>query len=275
MSVESPVSFARGLSDPLQPNRLKALKAFNQWMDKFGTSYEFTPKEVDQVWRALQLTLWMADKRPVQQQVAAECVLFARKISPSLLADWNRGFWYNIERIYETIDKHRVAKFHLLIRIYIAELFHQMNSRSFDPEFVQSMVHGITNNVDKALGAYIQLVTVFIDELQIYSDIPETAFLALLDPALQVVRTAAERPLSLISKTVEKILTNPFVINHSAAACSLVKTTVKAAAMSKTLEQDTRDALFQCLDQIDKVPQTLTKLSTIMKTHKVRKSISK
>ena len=263
MSTESPVSFARGLSDPLQVNRLRALKSLSAWMDRCGSVYEFSPTEIDQVWRALQLTLWMADKRPVQQQVAAECVLFVRKIHGRYLVEWNRGFWYNIERMYETVDKYRVPKVHLLIRIYLSEMFHQMNERGFELSFVESLVSAITSNLHKAVGAYIQVISVYLDEL--HNEIGEVKFteavgsesaaIALIQPALHVVGLAGQVPLSLVSRTVEKFLVDPRIVNYSSTVRETIKTAVRTAAMSKKLEQDVRDVLYACIDQIDAIPQ--------------------
>ena len=254
MEVPSPITFARGLSDSLQPNRLRALKGLNVWMDKYGVGYPFTSLEIDQLWRALQLTLWMADKRPVQQQVAAECVLFTRKVS--CLVEWNRGFWYNIERIYETVDKFRVPKIHLLIRIYMSELFHQLRSRNWDLECISALMSGITSNVHKSVGAYIQLISVFVDELSLeiapatFSDIPSKALAALLAPAFHTLEGG--HPLSLITQTVDKLFTNPKILNSSAR--DLVRQKIKFAAISKKIEQDVREVLCACLDTIDATP---------------------
>lgn len=264
MSTPSPVSFAKGLSDPLQVNRLKALASFNAWMDRFGASYEFTPIEVDQVWRSLQLTMWMADKRPVQQQVAAETVLTTRKISPELVSEWNRGFWFNMERIYETIDKHRIPKFHLFIRIYVAEMFHQMNLRGWDAEFVAACVEGIVTNLHKAVGASIQLMTVFLPELQAtvgenepFRSLikPRSVFHSLLQPAFHAVKDANNAPISVLSRTLDLVLLDERVINYSVQTRALVKGKLQAVAMDRNTGQDVRDVLFAAIDRIDAIPQ--------------------
>lgn len=282
MVTQSPVSFAKGLSDPLQENRLRAMKNFNSWMDQFGSSYEFSAVEVDQVWRALQLTMWMADKRPVQQQVAAESVLTMRKVAPSLVEEWNRGFWFNMERIYETIDKHRIPKFHLFIRIYVAELFHQMHQRGWESSFVNNCMDAIVMNLKKAVGAYIQVMTVFLAELQLTvgeterfrSHIkPRSVFHALLKPALQAVKNSNNAPLSVLSKTLELVLLDERVITYSEQTRALIKSQLQSVAMDKQTAQDVRELLFAAVDRIDAVPVPTP--SPVKKTKKEGDLVSK
>ena len=257
MSISSPVSFARGLADPLQPNRLKALSGLNAWMAASGASHEFTPVEIDQLWRALQYTMWMADKRPVQQQVAAEIVLLVRKIDPRYVTEWNRGFWFNLEKIYETIDKYRIPKFHLFIRIYVAEMLHQMQQRNWDAEFVGACVDGILSNLKKSVGAYIQLLTVLIPELTatVGEDIrgvikKAETFRMLLKPAVNVVSKSADFPFSVVSKAVSEVLSNEKVIKYTAKTREWVRGEMQSVAMNKETSQEVRDLLYSALDSI-------------------------
>jgi hypothetical protein len=260
--MTSPVSFAKGLADPIQSNRLNAFEQLKKWMSKSGANHEFTPIEIDQVWRALQYTLWMADKRPVQQQVAAESVLFLRQIDPSLVIEWNRGFWFNIDRIYETIDKHRLPKFHLLVRIYVAELFHQAKSRDWDFKFLNKCMEAIVSNLKKSVGASIQLMSVLLPELVATVETedfrsairPRKVFHSILKPALANVENAASIPLSLLSRTLDLVLTDPRVIRYSLETRELIKSSLQRVALEKSTSQEVRDLLFSAVDQIDEIP---------------------
>jgi hypothetical protein len=267
MTVSSPVEFSRGLSDPLQPNRVKALKSLNSWMEKNGKSHDFKSIEIDQLWRALQYTLWMADKRPIQQQVAAEAVLLIRQMSPELASEWNRGFWFNIEKIYETIDKYRIPKFHLLIRIYMAELFSQMKSRQWDSEFIKVCLSAIPDHLHRAVGAYMQIINVFVaelvatvesDNLQKYIK-PRRAFHALIQPILCIVSNVNKYPISLVSKCLDAVLTDDRVVNYSSETRELIKSTIQSAAMDKHTPQDLRETLFSAIDSIEAIPAPVLK----------------
>ena len=262
MIARSPVDFARGLSDPHQPTRLAALKDLQVWIEKSGKTHEFTSVEFDQLWRALGLTLWMADKRAVQQQVAAESVLLVRSIDPANFLEWNRGFWLNIEKIYENIDKYRIPKFQLLIRIYVAELFHQAKTRDWEFEFVKQCMHGITSNLSKAVGAYIQLMSVFLSELvatietdNIRSAVkPRKVFHALLKPAICLIDSSNEIPISLLTKTLDIVLTDQRVIGYSPETRELVVSHIKKMAMDTKTIQEVREILFSAVDQIEAIP---------------------
>jgi hypothetical protein len=261
-ALPSPVQFVRGLSDSLQPNRLEALKEVKLWMEEHGSSYEFTSVEIDQLWRALQLCLWMADKRPVQQQVAAETVLFGRKINRDLLIDWNRGFWFNIERIYETIDKYRIPKFHLLLRIYVAEMFHQAREEKFDNAFIEGIIGGFTANIRKSTGAYIHVLSVFLEELiltlgadQPLRDlVPEDAFTRFIKVATYVVDNCETVQLTLLKKACDSIVSDARVVQYSIAMRNQLKQLLQRKAKDKDLHQDARDVLYECMDRIDAVP---------------------
>ena len=263
MAPNSPVTFAKSLSDPLQPNRLQALKSLKSWMDRWGSTYEFSSEEIDQLWRALQLSLWMADKREVQQQVAADTVLFIRKIDPVYVVEWNRGFWFNIEKIYETVDKYRIPKIHLLIRIYVAELFHQMSHRSWNQDFVAACSAGIVENLHRAVGAYIQFLTVFLPELEatvsdsssLKSAIKSSAtFKALLNPVMNVVHKGDDIPLSVLGKAIEGVLSNEKVVGFSPIVRNWMKSEIQQIAMAQETSQDVRDKLYGCLDLMDAIP---------------------
>ena len=263
-NASSPVKFAKGLSDSFQHTRLQTMKELNQWMDSNGESYEFTSIELDQLWRALQYSFWMADKRPVQQQFAAEAVLMVRKINKKYLIDWNRAFWFNIERIYETIDKFRIPKFHLLLRIYLSELLHHINN---DPSLTADLVSGFVDNIHKSNGAYMHVASILIDELKggdsdksLKILVPsESTFLALLEIGFNVLKNASKFPVSLSAKVCECLFTRTEVIQYSSNVRETIKSAIQSVAMDKSCDQDIRDVLFSAIDQIDGIPALVEK----------------
>ncbi len=257
-SVSSPVRFARGLSDSFQNTRLNTMKELNQWMAAHGASHEFTSVELDQLWRALQYSFWMADKRPVQQQFAAEAVLMIRQINKKYLVEWNRAFWFNMERIYETIDKFRIPKFHLLLRIYLAEMFHQIEQ---DPSLASPLVSGFVDNIHKSNGAYMHIVSIMVDELKYDAEkslkdlIPsESTLMSLLEIAFNVLNNTSTFPVSLSGKVCECILTRSEIIQYSVTVRETVHSNIQRVAMDKKTEQEVRDILYGALDQIDAIP---------------------
>jgi citrate lyase gamma subunit len=257
MSITSPVKFAKGLSDPIQDTRLATMELLKSWMESKGIDYEFTSIELDQLWRALQYSFWMCDKRPIQQQFAAESALFIRKIKPEFVIEWNRAFWFNIERIYQTLDKYRVPKFHLLIRIYISEMINQMMIREFEIEFVDKVIQGFIENVLHASGAYIHVTSIFIDELLAITGedkIPEYSMMKLCKIGLNVVENIEKFPTSVVAKTCDTFLTNSVVIQYSQSIRSTVKNTIQSVAMRKETDQDVRDILFGFIEVIDGIP---------------------
>jgi hypothetical protein len=271
-SVSSPVSFAKGLSDSFQHTRLNTMKELNTWMVSNGASYEFTSVELDQLWRALQYSFWMADKRPVQQQFAAEAVMMIRQINKEYMVEWNRAFWFNIERIYETVDKFRIPKFHLLLRIYLAELFHQIEQ---DPSLATPLISGFTNNIHKSNGAYMHIVSILVDELKYDSEksltdlvLSESTFVAILEIAFNVIRNSIRFPISLSGKVCECILTRPEVIQYSDSVREMIRSLIQSTAMDKKTDQEVRDILYGSIDQIDAIP-------AIVRVEKKRKSLDK
>jgi hypothetical protein len=277
-TVSSPVSFAKGLSDSLQHTRLNAMKELNEWMVSNGASYEFTSVELDQLWRALQYSFWMADKRPVQQQFAAEAVLMIRKINKEYMVEWNRAFWFNIERIYETVDKFRIPKFHLLLRIYLAELFHQIEQ---DPTLAAPLISGFANNINKSNGAYMHIVSILVDELKQDGEkslpdlIPsESTLLAILEIAFNVIRNSVRFPISLSGRVCECILTRTEIVQYSESVRETIRSLLQATAMDKKTDQEVRDILFGSIDEIDAIPvpaQVVKKRKSVDKQQGTRK----
>ena len=283
MAPPSPVVFAKDLADPLQPNRLKGLKALNSWMDRFGPTYEFSSTEIDQLWRALYLCLWMTDKRPIQQQVAAEIVLLVRHINPSLVVEWNRAFWFNMERMYSTLDRYRVPKFHLLIRIYCSEMFHQMRNRQWDATFMGACYDGMLSNPWVSLGAFVQYISIFATEL--FGTVAETDLLAVFDnlesfkillrPIVFFLNTSLDNDNSIGFIAAEKVLVDERLLNHSMANRNWIRSEIQKVAMANKTSQDARERLYQCIETIDCLPPIAEKKETAMSVtkKKVKKSI--
>jgi len=278
-NVSSPVRFARGLSDSFQNTRLSAMKELNQWMATHGASHEFTSVELDQLWRALQYSFWMADKRPVQQQFAAEAVLMIREINKKHIVEWNRAFWFNIERIYETIDKFRIPKFHLLLRIYLAEMFHQIEQ---DPSLASFLVAGFVDNIHKSNGAYMHIVSIMVDELKHDAEkslseiVPsETTLMALLEIGFNVLNNSARFPVSLSGKVCECILTRPEIIQYSQNVRETVRSLIQSVAMDKKTDQEIRDHLYAAIDQIDVIPVPIVKKRKSADSQETKKKTKK
>jgi hypothetical protein len=278
-TINSPVKFAKGLSDPIQDTRLSTMESLKAWMALNGGTHEFSSIELDQFWRGLQYSYWMCDKRPIQQQVAAESVLFIRTIRPEYILDWNRAFWLNIERIYQTLDKYRVPKFHLLIRIYLSEMINQMLHANFEEQFVGKMIDGFIQNVRKSTGAYIHVVSIFIDELvsvvgEDLEDKIQSSMIKIVKIGLHVIEHIDQFPLSVVTKSCETFLTHRYIIQYSDSIRSAVRGTIQSVAMDKKTDQDVRDVLYGFLETIDAIPNKTQRIKS--KTNKkTDKSVSK
>ena len=185
-----------------------------------------------------------------------------------------------MDRMYETVDKYRVPKFHLLIRIHVAELFHQIQQREWDTEFATECMSGVVSNLHASTGAYIQFLAVFLPELTATageslrdSIKKDSTWKCLLRPALNVVEKANQLPLSLVTKTVESVLSNEKVVNYSIKIRKWVKSEIQKVALAKDTAQDVRDILCGCMDQIDALPMPIEDaVVTLSEVKKVKKT---
>jgi hypothetical protein len=256
--MKTPVQFAKGLSDSFQETRSATLDDLIKWMESSGSSHSFNDKELDQLWRALLYSFWMSDKRPVQQRMAVQAVLLIRNLTDEdMVVEWDRAFWFNLKLIYKNIDKYRIPKFQMFIRIYLAEFFHTIIKLDFNN--LSKFISNLISNCLEIPTVYISILNLAIDELSgliPLGDIKISQFKQIIEIGLICLKKSNCLPESVIKKSCDHFLSDPRVVSHSNKVRDHIIEALNTAGMDKGLEdQSIREVIFSTIEKIQEIPK--------------------
>lgn len=163
------ITFGRQLAHHDKAVRDKGVKLLVAWLEGRNCS----ELELQKLWKGLMYCMWMSDKRPVQQDLAVELSLIMNKVEEGCFLPWLTAFYQTFLEEFNKLDRHRVDKYLLFLRIFTAEIFQCMMKKSWDMEFVKGVVKVWENTIMAALlsgeirasGATLHFIKLFWDEL--------------------------------------------------------------------------------------------------------------
>ncbi|CAJ1332785.1 unnamed protein product, partial [Effrenium voratum] len=85
-----PVNFGKQLAHTDKGVRDRGLKKLKRWLLKHP---DLGRLEYMKVWKALYFAMWMADKRPVQQELAVQIALLINDVPHDKRTLWMDTFW--------------------------------------------------------------------------------------------------------------------------------------------------------------------------------------
>jgi hypothetical protein len=160
--------FGKKLASSDEPVRKEGFKILTEWMENNYGNPEAEPDAGDllKIWRALFFNMWMSDKRPVQQQTAAETCALGRIFSDRNLVMWISTFWKLMSAQWSKLDRYRMNKYLLFIRIFIAETFDRIKAAQ-EPSVLITEVSAIYTDllISGPFGVTIQIIRVWWEEI--------------------------------------------------------------------------------------------------------------
>lgn len=157
-------SLGKRLADTDPVSRNRSLKKLATDMNSAEVKPE-TLEDFQRVWRSLWYGLWMADKRPVQTQVAVQAVSMGTNLTDDQYVLWTRAFFLILIDMWPRLDRHRMDKYLLLLRVFIAELFRRERLSGWNSDFITSLSAEIINGGAKCLGVALHVMRVWWEEL--------------------------------------------------------------------------------------------------------------
>lgn len=207
--------------------------------------------ELLRLWRSLWYALWMADKRPNQTLVAVEAVQLGQVYDDAGYVLWTRAFFETVVSMWSKLDKWRMDKYLLLLRVFIAESFRRLRLSGWSSDFVDQFNAEISALGRRCLGAAMHVARVFWEELDAEisrADAPVDfkTLSRLLDGMSEIATTSNYH--ALVRRVCEDVfLHEKFPIK---IARPLVKK-LNARALQKDLnDQDIRDVLCSTSEKL-------------------------
>eukprot|EP00798_Chlamydomonas_sp_ICE-L_P021513 gene21513-28496_t len=162
--------FARALGSTDYMTREKGLQALQRWMQR---QPEIQKEDMMKIWKGLFYCFWMSDKAPVQAELAQRFADLLPSFNTEMGFTYFSAFVGTMRREWFGIDRLRLDKFLLLVRMFLASMFTTMANKKWDLEIVQlymdflrsSLLIPEGNSTMKVLGLTYHIADIFITEL--------------------------------------------------------------------------------------------------------------
>ena len=171
-----------------------------------------TTTELDflKLWKGLFYCMWMSDKIPVQQELAAElATLIHRFQEPALASLWLRAFLLTMRREWSGIDKYRLDKYYSLMRKVLHESFALLREAAWDDNAVAAVTQlvelhfqGHEQSKRQGTGVTLHFLEVFMEELfkAAGAGITTRGFLSVFQPVLDGYCTTASLDTQILKR---------------------------------------------------------------------------
>jgi ribosomal RNA-processing protein 1 len=161
--------FIKKLAANDRPTRDSALASLNQFLRAKRKLDEF---ELQKLWKGLFYSMWFSDRPKTQQRLADDLANLLDVIDEANFFNFVDAFWVIMAREWDGIDKHRIDKFYLLMRRYVASMLRRMKKEQWGEKWLQEYqrVFGrVPLNISdlkipNALRLHID--DIFVDELE-------------------------------------------------------------------------------------------------------------
>jgi len=189
--LPQPINFGKRLAHTDKLIRDRGFRTLKKWLTKHP---DLERLDFMKLWKGLYFGIWMADKRPVQQELAVNIAVLINDVPRAKQAMWMDTFWETMQTAWEKLDIHRISKYLLVIRVVVAESFKVMRLAGWPSEEMRSLGNVFTRAMPMkakegsnapSLGLILQFTRIVWDELRPQMEkgsTPKKALLAFLEP---------------------------------------------------------------------------------------------
>lgn len=251
--AQLPLNFGKRLAHTDKIVRDRGFQFFKHWLQKNGSLERL---DYMKLWKGLYFGMWMADKRPVQQELAVNIAVLLGDIPREKRQLWIETFWVTMQDAWEKLDVHRINKYMLFTRIVIAEAFKNLRVGGWDLQEAKALGETLTSRVPRqgtnapSVGLLLQFNRIFWEELrpQLSSEprAPEKALLQLIEPFLALAET------SYLDSLVRSIHDNIIRRAPHDLLRPLTARVLDGAGKPETNKQN-RQALYDAADELEKL----------------------
>jgi len=252
------LNFGKRLAHTDKVVRDRGFKTLQTWLAKHP---ELERLDYLKLWKGLYFGMWMSDKRPVQQELAVHMALLINNIPTEKRFIWLDTFWETIQEGWEKLDKWRMNKYLLLVRIVMAEAFKALRVGGWDVEQATAMSATYSRGLPQrrkrdmhtqVAGITLQFCRLLWEELRPQLELEPTvtieAILALLEPLCAAAEVSSNGALvKILHQCVFREVPEKF-------AGELAKRLMKGAVFKNTFA-DNRKELYDTVEAIEQKHQ--------------------
>lgn len=253
-----PINFGKKLAHTDKKVRDKGFKNLRNWLRKHT---ELERLDYLKLWRGLYFGMWMSDKRPVQQDLAVQMALLINDIPKAKQGMWLDTFWETMQASWEKLDKHRLSKYLLFIRIVVAEAFKVVRIGGWQSPEVKALSETFLREVPRhakqglntpSIGLNLQFHRILWDELRPQLKQAPVASAETIIELLEPFCVVAEG--SALGSLVRNIHQHILLRVPPQYAGKLIFRLLNGAAR-KDISKANREALYETVDKLEKRPQ--------------------
>mmetsp|Transcript_66628 Transcript_66628/g.143707 ORF Transcript_66628/g.143707 Transcript_66628/m.143707 type:complete len:397 (+) Transcript_66628:59-1249(+) len=165
------LNFGKRLAHTDKAVRDRGFRTLQLWLKKHT---ELEKLDFLKLWKGLYFGMWMSDKRPVQQELCVHTALLIADVPRNKQVMWVECFWDTMQEAWEKLDKHRISKFLLFVRIVVAEAFKTMRVNGWPAKETQALTEIFARPSQAAVGGpnvhsaalIMHLLRIFWEELK-------------------------------------------------------------------------------------------------------------
>ena len=241
-------SVGKRLADTDPVIRSRSFKKLRNICKKPVTDYS----ELLRLWRGLWYALWMADKRVNQTAVAVEAVQLGQAYSDADYTLWTRAFFETLISMWSRLDKWRMDKFLLLVRVFVAETFRRLHLSSWNETMIGNFNKEMCMLSTRCLGATMHIARVFWEELEAEISCVEDSepvsmktFIGLLDGMVEIASTSNFQ--ALVRRECEDVL-----LDHRfpKKLVQMVVKKLRTKALAQDIDQEIREILCDTVERL-------------------------
>mmetsp|Transcript_96969 Transcript_96969/g.269816 ORF Transcript_96969/g.269816 Transcript_96969/m.269816 type:complete len:366 (-) Transcript_96969:282-1379(-) len=257
-----PLNFGKKLAHTDKVVRDRGFRILKKWLQKHA---ELERLDYLKLWKGLYFGFWMSDKRPVQQELAVNVALLINDIPSAKQGTWVDAFWEIMQASWEKLDRHRMSKYMLFLRIVVAEAFKVLRlggwkaaeARALSETFTRGVPRHVKEGVNTpSIGMTLQFNRIFWDELQAQLGLApaatEEAIMELLEPFCLIAEGSG---LDGMVKNIHRYI----LLRVPPEYVSKLIFRLLSGAARKDIAKQNRQALYETVEAIERIPQAVQK----------------
>ncbi|XP_065909174.1 ribosomal RNA processing protein 1 homolog A-like isoform X2 [Dysidea avara] len=165
------MNFGRQLAASEKETRDKALRKVRKWLSSAPSA--ISENEMLKLWMGLYMTMWMADKPLIQEELASNLASLVQCFSDTdQVFLFIHSFFKTIRREWSNLDRLRMDKFYMLIRKMLRQTFEYLQQNGWEKSLLNHYLElmkqalNIPSTYVLADGITFHLVDVFLTELK-------------------------------------------------------------------------------------------------------------
>ncbi|XP_059505999.1 ribosomal RNA processing protein 1 homolog A isoform X1 [Stegostoma tigrinum] len=174
MAAAAEVQFAQRLASNEKRFRDRAVRKLRRYLSARSQrlSGGFSQEELLKMWKGIFYCMWMQDKPLLQEELAntiSQLIHAFKNLDAKFL--FMETFFQTMNREWNGIDRLRLDKFYLLIRLMLRQFLEELKSMNWDDSVVNRFLSCVTNEVLKptsnteASGIRFHFVDIYLQEL--------------------------------------------------------------------------------------------------------------